>query len=47
VVAATRNIQYGVPGFSTHAVISAIGISSSADEAVVQVRPPKRATAAV
>src|SRR3954451_21134464 len=47
VVAASTNIQYGVAGFSTHAVMSASGTSSSADETVVQFRPPNRVTAAV
>src|SRR5687768_7784973 len=47
VAAATTNIQYGVPGVLTQYAISPIGISSSAADTVVQVRPPKRATATV
>src|SRR3954470_24921920 len=47
VAAATRNSEYGVPGWVTHQVISATGTSSSAPDTAVQLRPPNRATAAV
>ena len=45
--AATRNIQYGVPGLATHTVSRASGISNSRALMTVQLRPPKRGTANV
>ena len=47
VAAATRNIEYGVPGLLTQATSSPIGSSRSRTLTTVQLRPPKRGTAKV